>query len=970
MYNAPLIYTLFALSGFAGLIYEGTWARYLKLFLGHSSYGQIATLVIYMGGLGLGAFLAARFLPRINRPLRAYAITEILIALCAIAFHPIYVGITDWFYSTHISAEMGRTTAEVLKLFLATACTLPTAILLGLTFPWVAAGLMRMDGDQGRHSLPRLYFTNCLGASVGILATSYIFIPQLGSERTLWVGASLDLLTGVLFFIIDARCKQKSESALALAGTNPIATPKEETPPPLETLEQPEKPGPSTNLWLWLAALTGLTSFGYQVVWIRLLSLMMGSSTHSFDIMLSAFILGLALGGLVASRLLRKDLVETLGWVQVGMGLAALGTLYFHGTFFSAMNMSNLVFMESAPGYHAWSFFKFILAVLWMVPASFFAGTTLPLITYSLIRKTRNDSCTGKVYGFNTMGAITGALLAGVFLIPVLQLKWALVLCAVGDVAIGWYLLTRYRPRWRNSFAFQMGLLACLLPIFFVSLDSWVVTAGMFRDHKPQNIDQNFVVRSGRSATISFHESRLNLYIKTNGKADASMARDRSKPVAGDELTQAATAFMPMALRDSSYDAAMVGFGSGMSAHYMLADPLLRSLDVVEIEREMVSLARGFMPHNYRGYEDPRVGMYYDDARTFFHTIGRTYDVIVSIPSNPWVSGVASLFTVEYYNHMRRYLRPGGHLVQWLQLYEFNDTLMKHILVALDQSFPHVSVYRVPEEPDIVIIASDQPVRQKYLDRLRNTPEIKTELEKHMQRPWWFFGEHNFLTTTRMIAPLLEKHPANSEFFPWVDIRAEQARFVKESVNLFEALDSCKACWQDYLDSADFAPRLLQRHWILQTHSPDRYLQSSIEYHLRAEQVRDWRRLFNDFNIWISAFPFTAEREEHPLYIAFRDRVKAGEVPTEIGLEFAFAEAMARRDYSSAMAFVALLEKAYHLQTLDPFVVRHMILAALHTGNIKKAKDLFRDGVAANQAMPLAEKQLIIDLIADKNGRK
>ena len=175
-----VIYALFALSGFAGLIYEGSWARYLKLFLGHSSYGQVLTLCIYMGGLAIGSFVAGKLVERVKRPLLGYAAVELAIGIGGIIYHPMYIWLTDYFYDSNFVAGLSSRGAEILKVVLATGSTLPIAIAVGMTFPFIAAGLMRKSGAEV--SLPMLYFTNSLGSAIGILFTSYILIPELGNH--------------------------------------------------------------------------------------------------------------------------------------------------------------------------------------------------------------------------------------------------------------------------------------------------------------------------------------------------------------------------------------------------------------------------------------------------------------------------------------------------------------------------------------------------------------------------------------------------------------------------------------------------------------------------------------------------------------------------------------------------------------------------------------------------------------------
>ncbi|MBN4079537.1 hypothetical protein JYT26_02740, partial [Beggiatoa alba] len=678
------IYTLFALSGFVALIYEGIWARYLKLFLGHSSYGQILTLCIFMGGIGIGALLAARYTRTIKNPFLVYALIELLIGLGGFFYHDLYVLSTEIFYEN--IAGLTPLSAELTKIIIAVTITGPMAILLGATFPLLAVAMIRISRDGGLSAFPLLYFTNSIGAAIGILLASYILIPQLGTEGSLHLAAQGNIAIALGFFFIG----KNLQAELAQPGDRFC---KIETPP-LITANNGARLGLSVKLFLGLSFLTGFASFIYEISWIRLLSLLLGASTHSFDLMVSAFVLGLACGGLAAKKLLQKTkhVVILLAVAQLVMGAFALTSIYFYEFAFSTMEHSKEYLDKTDNGYLMFSLLKYGLSLFLMFPTTFVAGMTLPIITYYLMNVTRNEKSVGAVYGFNTIGAIFGATLAGLVLIPLLQLKMTIATGAFIDIGIGLFLLALYQRSQHSGVLSTHTPLATaaivslmmIIPLLFVSFNPNVIAAGYFRRTAFIMPDEKVTVRDGKTATISLHEIGNIKLIKTNGKTDAAVGGTKG------EDTQAALAFLPMSMIDWPYDAAIIGLGSGMTAHYMLGDALLKSMDLIEIEQEMVNLARHMMPHNRRVYEDPRVNLVIDDARTYFSASQKQYDVIVSEPSNPWVSGVSSLFSKEFYQHSKRYLKPGGLLVQWMHLPEFNSELMLSIISALNTAFPHV----------------------------------------------------------------------------------------------------------------------------------------------------------------------------------------------------------------------------------------------------------------------------------------
>ena len=974
-----LVYFLFALSGFAGLIYEGSWARYLKLFLGHSSYGQVLTLCIYMGGLAIGSFVAGKLVEKVKRPLLGYAVVEFAIGIGGVIYHPLYNILTGFFFDSDWVAGLGFTGAEIAKVVLATGSTLPIAIAVGMTFPFIAAGLMRKSGAEV--SLPMLYFTNSLGSAIGILFTSYALIPVFGNHVTLCVAASINFLLSMVFGFIgvmtpanrDEDDIDESEESL---NEDYVAEHKLAMPP--------------KSTWFWIAGITGLTSFIYEIVWIRLLSLLMGSSSHSFDQMLSAFILGLAIGSAVSGKLLKKDSLVVLSLAQIFMAFFALCTLYFHQPFWGMMNEANQIFNPTNDGYVCWSLFKYALSVLWMVPTSFFAGMTLPLITIILTRAFKSEAPIGKVYGWNTVGSILGSAGGGLLLLPVLQLKGALVLAAVLDFAIGFALLVIYRKRFRYSVAFYVICAFMILPSLFVNFDPHLITSGAFRAYKNLHPDEKIIVRDGKTATISFHESEVHYYIKTNGKADASMSKNREHPIEGDELTQAATAFMPMAVKNEPYDAAMVGFGSGMGAHYLLSDPLLKDFDCIEIEQEMMDLAKGFYPWNSRGYDDPRIHIYIDDAQTFFLTNRRKYDLIISVPSNPWVSGVASLFSHEFYTKMRRYIKPGGLWVQWIQTYEFNDQLFLNILKALDVAFPHVSLYKAPEEPDIIIIASDEPVYQKSISRFSTDSTLVKEF-KRIHRDPEFFGEQNFLFTSKMVQSLLEGVAPNSIFTPMVDNKAEEARFVHSEARIVQVFDSCEVCWPEYLDSAENALRRPARVKQMMQGNGDPYRQLALKAYLDGVQTKLdsamgfnntatgdsvstlsampalpaaaetsplWVKFRMDYIEWVRGVPMEA-RDTNEIYTKVRSLVNEGAFPASFVDEFNIMECARTKDYPTAARLVASFYEKYELKDMDEFFLRNVILIAMLAKEPELANAIYQDAIKKHESFFPVEKFLI-----------
>ncbi|MFV2058073.1 MAG: fused MFS/spermidine synthase, partial [Thiohalomonadales bacterium] len=303
-------YIIFAISGFSGLIYESIWSHYLKLFLGHAAYAQTLVLAIFMGGMAIGAWACAKYSGRWRNLLLYYAAVEALIGVAAIAFHPVFDQTVQFAYSSLLPSMESSEAAGIAKWLIAALLILPQSILLGTTFPLMTAGLIRRFPDDSGKTIGMLYFSNSIGAFFGVLVSGFLLIAWLGLPGTIIFAGILNIILAITVWRLSAdqgQEQKKTQASPAIARNSVFFG------------------------LVAVAALTGAASFIYEIVWIRMLSLVLGSSTHSFELMLSAFILGLALGGLWIRHNIHRlrNLIKSLAIIQLAMGLLALATLPF-----------------------------------------------------------------------------------------------------------------------------------------------------------------------------------------------------------------------------------------------------------------------------------------------------------------------------------------------------------------------------------------------------------------------------------------------------------------------------------------------------------------------------------------------------------------------------------------------------------------------------------------------------------------
>jgi spermidine synthase len=836
----PILYALFIASGAAGLMYESIWSRYLGLLVGHAAYAQVLVLVIFLGGMSIGAFVAGRFSERLADPLRWYAIVELAVGAIGLAFHPLFVAVSDLAYGSIFPALPAGAAVTGVKWLLAALLILPQSVLLGATFPLMSAGALRRAPRRPGRTLALLYFANSLGAAAGVLVAGFATLAEWGLPGTLWTAAALNALVAAGAYAVTVRpapgqpARPAPLASASAGGAHAV-------------------PRALLRAMLLTAFGTAVASFVYEVAWIRMLSLVAGSATHSFEIMLSAFILGLALGAYwVRTRADRfRNPVRALATTQWVMGTLAIATLPVYVASFEWMAALLNALDSTDGGYRLFSVARYAFCLAVMLPATFCAGITLPLITRILLGAGAGEEAVGRVYAVNTLGSILGAALAGLLLMPLLGLKWLLVVGALTDVGLGFYLAAQVgalaprrapagpvAPGRAGSPALTWGLLAAVTFVILgsaadaIPFQQALLTSGVYRYRRlndPRRFDMLFY-RDGRTATVSVRQGKGQqlVTLSTNGKPDASLGtewirpdpKDTARvPIAGDQVTQVLLPLMALAHAPAARDVAVIGQGSGMTSHLLLGSPALRRLATIEIEPEMIRASRrSFFPANRRVFEDPRSTFVVDDAKAFFASSGRTFDIIISEPSNPWVSGVSGLFTTEFYERVRTYLAPGGVFAQWMHLYEIDDPLVLTVMAAIHRNFPSYQVYLVSSADILVIASNERRAPSPDWARAVAYPGVAADLRRALPLTPASLDASR-LVDREALAPLLDTWPTvNSDFRPALDLGAERTRFTRASAVGFRRLPSGRfdpvaamRGWRIGFDTATRSPLELPR---------------------------------------------------------------------------------------------------------------------------------------------------------------
>lgn len=696
---------------------ELVWVRLLGLVLGSTSLAIATTLGVFMGGLALGSRIIGPRADRIRRPLLGYAVCELVIgayALCAPALIEALPGLVGTFGDSYASLAVGRFVGAALVLLVPTT-------LMGATLPLLLRHVVPPGADaRAATRLGALYAANTGGAVAGVFLAGFVLLPSLGVRATNRVAALVDL---AIFLVVAAFGRRPPAPAPDLsAGEAPA-------PPPLE------HPGRGRHAVLGAIFVAGASAMVLEVLWSRALAIVLGSSIYSFTIILLTFLSGLALGAALCARTLARS-PRPLG--RLALALGATAGLTF-GSYLLCDKLP-LLFLAllGDPQFDVdavlWS--QWALAAALLLPPTIPMGAVLPLAIRALAPPgDRLGRDVGRAYALNTLGAIAGSLLGGFVVLPGLGVERGLLACVAAGFGVAAALALAAPELGRARRALCAGGLALLAALVPLAAPRWALARfsyGLFRVSIARDIlasggkwkmPELLYYRDGIGTTVSVERWEKTIAIKNNGKVDAS--NDADMP------TQIAVGLLPLLVAAPERPTvALVGYGSGVTAGGILAYPVAR-LDVVELEPAIVEAATRFFDDvNGRPLADPRTQLYADDGRNFLVRAPGRYDLIVSQPSNPWITGVSNLFTREYFEIVKARLAPGGLFCQWAQLYEIHPLRIKSILATLRGVFPHAYVFAAEDlSSDVIIVASDRPfpIDRGRIERALAAPRTRAE---------------------------------------------------------------------------------------------------------------------------------------------------------------------------------------------------------------------------------------------------
>lgn len=704
--TSRLFLIAYACSGLAGLVYEVTWTRLLTLYIGHTTAAASAVVAAFLGGLAIGAAVGGRAASKLTPRtcLKSYVALEIAVVVCALLL-PVELQLLRPLLSATYENGAGPLFPLVRVLSCIVMVMLP-ALALGATFPMAIRWFSR-SSDRPAAESGTLYFVNTIGAAVGSMLAGFVLIPSIGMQATTYVAMAGTLLAAACVTAV----------LRVNVGEGTIAR-----PAPGDPSSDSRAPG----LVIAILGVTGFAALVHEIAWTRILSLILGPTTYAFAATLAAVIAGVAIGSGIGAWLVSRRGANAASMLVGALSLAAVTAGWTYSI--AATSVPLLVAKDVADlaDFNQLLARGVLLTLGLILPTSACLGAAFPLaLALADDRTTPAAGRFGVVYAVNTIGSVAGSLAAGFLFIPALGVQatlWiasgSLIVCVV-VLALRGGLPSRARVAGLSTAA-----AAALLVVTSPQWDRELLASGayMYAPYVPKDLDLETQLKAGEllfyeegaSATVSVKKLTGTTTLAVDGKTDASNR--------GDMLTQKLIAHLPLLLHDDPKDVFIIGLGSGMTAGAALTHPIQRA-DVIEISPEVIKASAFFKTENLDALANPKTNLIVGDGRSHLALTDRQYDVIVSEPSNPWIAGVSSLFTREFFASAKARLTPGGIFCQWANAYNISEPDLKSILKTFFEVFPNGTVWLVGSD-DVLLLGTNAPLAN-----------VSAKIAINMQRP-------------------------------------------------------------------------------------------------------------------------------------------------------------------------------------------------------------------------------------------
>jgi spermidine synthase len=678
----PVLVLLFGASGCAALIYEVVWYQQLQLSIGATSVSLGILLATFMGGLCIGSI----WLPRLTlkqHPLLVYAGLEAGIAVFALAVHLLLPFLNQVYFA---GAEHGLA-GMLWRGLLAAVCMLPATILMGASLPAIVRWIESTPVGVAWWGF--LYGGNTLGAVLGCLVAGFYLLRVYDMAIATYVAVGINLVVAAISFVL-------SKVTPPVSGSIAVDEVVVETP--------------HASQWpVYLTiALSGASALGAEVVWTRLLGMLLLATVYVFSIILAVFLAGLAIGTAAGSALLKKIRPQSaLGWCQILIAVGMAWTAY--SIVHTLPFWTDDVLLTQDP----WHMYQLDLkrCIYAILPATLFWGASFPFACAAVARPGEDSGRTaGGIYAANTLGAIFGALLVSLWMIPAIGSQATERVLLVVALLSGFVAIV---PVMRRSFGAIAGLIACLALGALLTWDILPIPGELiaYGRRMAVNSGQSTILytKEGRNSSVAISQwSNGSIYVNVNGHVEATTE-------IYDMKLQRMVGHLPALLHPNPKSVLGIGFGAGVSAGTFTRYPGIQKITVCEIEPVIPPAStRFFGVQDYRVALNPKTHIVFDDARHYLMTTNEKFDIIASDPLDVFVKGTAALYSREYFDSVKRHLNPGGMFSLYVPLYETDEATIRSELKTFFDAFPYGSVWanlRDGEGYDMVFMGQLEPLR-------------------------------------------------------------------------------------------------------------------------------------------------------------------------------------------------------------------------------------------------------------------
>ena len=657
----PALLVLFAASGCAALIYEIVWLQLLQLVIGSNAWSIAVLLGTWMGGMCIGSLLLPRLIPSTRNALRVYAFLELATGICGIM---VLFGL-PLLRNVYLAGLSGGMPNAALRAICCAVCLLPPTILMGATLPLIARWVESMPSATKWWGY--FYGVNIAGGVLGCFAAGFYLLRVYDMSIASYVAVAINVIIGL--------------ASIAMAGS--------ETPAAVTDASRRTTTAVPKRPWdvYFTIAISGLTALGAEVVWTRLLSLMLGPTTYTFSIILGVFLAGLGIGSALGSRIAEKKGQPRMLLIGCQILIAlALGWAGFLLADWLPYWQGNLDM-----GANPWAGFVNDIwrSIIPILPGAILWGASFPIaLACAAEEDAGGDSgrIVGEIYGANTVGAILGAVLFSLVFIPAMSLHGSeqllMAISLLGAVAMTGLSFKNLDRRLLG------GVAIAVILVFALPGTPWKLIGFGRRLPTTEGNWNLLYTTDGMNSSIAYSQwEHDTTYFHVTGKVEAS-----TEPQ--DMSLQRMLGHLPAILHKNPQNILVVGCGAGVTAGSFVVHPEVQHITICEIEpRIPPATGKYFADANHHVIQDPRTKVVYDDARHYVLTSDQKYDIITSDPIHPWVKGMASLYTTEYFEMCKRHLNPGGIVTQWVPLYESSFETVQSELATFFEAFPYGTVW-------------------------------------------------------------------------------------------------------------------------------------------------------------------------------------------------------------------------------------------------------------------------------------